>query len=164
MPALSTGAVAPEVTLSQLDGGKFSLEQARKKGPVVLAFFKVSCPVCQFTFPYLERMYQHFRTRPVTIVGVSQDSARDTEAFCREYGITFPIAMDDTRTYPASNAYGLTNVPTIFLISPEGSIDVTAVGWSRADMDRIAGELGRGRGGKFDVFHAGEQVPDFRAG
>jgi peroxiredoxin len=165
MPALKTSAIAPEITLPKLGGGQFSLEEARKNGPVVLAFFKVSCPVCQFAFPYLERLYQKLHNKPVNVVGISQDSARDTEAFCREYGVTFPVALDDMKKYPASNAYGLTNVPTIFLVASSGTIEVSSVGWSRADLDRITDELAHAaHAGRIGIFHTGEQVPDFRAG
>ncbi len=60
MPALEAGVQAPEIELQYLDGSKFSLKEARKKGPVVAAFFKVSCPVCQMAFPYLERVFRAY--------------------------------------------------------------------------------------------------------
>ena len=42
-----------------------------------------------------------------------------------------------TRSYPASNAYGLTNVPTIFWIAQDGEIEVSSVGWVKADFEEI---------------------------
>src|SRR3954447_16167189 len=124
MSALDTGKTAPEIKLPTLGGGNFLLSDARKRGPVALAFFKVSCPVCQMALPFYERLHQAYRGKNVQVIGVSQDSAADTAAFARQYGITFPIALDDTKRYPASNAYGLTNVPTLFLISPDGEIEI----------------------------------------
>ena len=47
MPALDTGVMAPDFTLPTIDGEQVSLKEALQKGPVLLAFFKVSCPVCQ---------------------------------------------------------------------------------------------------------------------
>ena len=95
MPALVAGARAPEITLPTVDGGKFSLQEALKRGPVVAAFFKVSCPVCQFAFPYVERIFKAYgKSGKFTFVGVSQDSAAETKAFAREYGLTFPILLD----------------------------------------------------------------------
>src|SRR5690242_4626512 len=119
MPALPSGAIAPEITLPTLDGGTFSLEQARKRGPVLVVFFKISCPVCQFAVPYVDRLFRAIGASGPMVVGISQDGKGDTEAFCREYGASFPIALDDTAKYPASNAYGLTNVPSFFLVSAE---------------------------------------------
>ena len=87
MPALTAGVQAPDIQLSVLDGTKFSLETALKKGPVVAAFFKVSCPVCQLAFPYIERIYKAYKgAGKFTLVGVSQDDASDTQAFNREFG------------------------------------------------------------------------------
>src|SRR3954469_10682310 len=129
MPALPSGVTAPDFALPTLQGGKFSLATALKEGQVVLAFFKISCPVCQMAFPYFERLHQAFHGKNVRIVGISQDSAADTAAFAKQFGITFPIALDDTKKFPASNAYGLTNVPTLFLVLPDGTISASAVVW-----------------------------------
>src|SRR5258708_29418861 len=118
MPELQAGVKAPEIKLPLLDGREFSLDHARQRGPMVVAFFKVSCPVCQFAFPYLERIYKAYsESRKVTVVGVSQDNAKDTTAFNREFGVGFPTLLDPAGKYPASNAYKLIYVPSIFLIS-----------------------------------------------
>ena len=165
MQALKAGTAAPEVVLPLVEGGQFLLRDALGRGPVVLAFFKVSCPVCQFAFPYIERIHRAQRDSGVTIVGVSQDDAKTTRAFLREYGITFPTALDDTRRYPVSNAYGLTNVPTFFYVAPSGSIELTSVGWSRQDMEELNRLVaGVARKPPAPVFRPGENVPDFKPG
>ena len=56
---------------------------------MLAAFFKVSCPVCQYAFPYLERIHKAHGDKKITIVGISQDNQRDTAAFLKEYGVTF---------------------------------------------------------------------------
>jgi peroxiredoxin len=165
MPALSAGRAAPEFTLEKMDGGKFNLREALSRGPVLAAFFKISCPVCQFALPYVERLYQAYRDKNVTIVGVSQNTKSDTANFMREYKLTFPVLLDDTTTYPASNAYGLTNVPTLFWIERDGEIGLSSVGWSRADMEQINRFIAEaGRLEEAVIFSPGENVPDFRAG
>src|ERR1035437_8950408 len=111
MAALSAGVLAPDFTLPTVQSGQVSLRQALAKGPVVLVFFKVSCPVCQYALPFFERVFQANRAANVTVLGISQDKARDTKDFLREYGVTFPVALDNPAKYTMSNAYGLTNVP-----------------------------------------------------
>jgi peroxiredoxin len=165
MPALTAGKVAPEFTLPALDGGSFSLRDALKRGPVVLAFFKISCPVCQFALPYVERLQQAFKDKNVTIIGVSQNDRKDTAMFVKEYGITFPVALDDVQKYPVSNAYGLTNVPTLFYVSQDGEIEQSIVGWSRSDMEELSGRLAEAtQASVAAIFKPGEDVPAFRAG
>ena len=103
----------------------------------MLAFFKVSCPTCQYALPFLERLHKAYGHNGVTLVGVSQNDAGDTAAFNKEFGITFPMLLDDTRSYPASNAYGLTNVPSIFWMAQDGEIEVSSVGWVKTDFEEI---------------------------
>ena len=47
------------------------------------------------------------------------------------------MLLDDTRSYPVSNAYGLTNVPTIFWIAQDGEIEISSVGWVRKEMEEF---------------------------
>lgn len=166
MPALEAGVQAPEIELQYLDGGKFSLKEARKKGPVVAVFFKVSCPICQFAFPYLERVFKAYeKSGKHTFVGVSQDNAADTKTYVREFGATFPMLLDPAGKYPASNAYGLTNVPTVFLISPEGEIDFATVSWSKADVEELNRRLAKVNGAApAQIFQPGEKIPEYRPG
>lgn len=165
MAALATGTSAPEFELKTLDGKRFSLAEALAAGPVVLAFFKVSCPVCQFAFPYLERLHRAYRQKGFTLVGVSQNDAKETAAFNKEFGVTFPVLLDELSRYPVSNAYGLTNVPTLFWIAPDGEIEVSSVGWLKADFEQINRKMAdAGKISAAPVFKPGESVPDFRAG
>jgi peroxiredoxin len=165
MAALTAGTSAPDFKLQTMDGSHFSLSDALRRGPVVAAFFKISCPVCQYAFPFLERIFKAHGGKDATIVGVSQNSKKDTAAFMKEYGVTFPVLLDDTNTYPVSNAYGLTNVPTIFWIGQDGEIEISSVGWERKEIEEINRKAATFTGAEANpVFRADEQVPDFRGG
>lgn len=165
MAALTTGTKAPEFELKTLDGKRFVLRDELAKGPVVLAFFKVSCPTCQYAFPFLERLYQAYGGDKVKLVGISQNDSKETTAFARQFGITFPILLDDTHTYPVSNAYGLTNVPTIFWIAQDGEIELSSVGWVKQDFEEISRRMAEaGKSAPVTMFKPGEEVRDFRAG
>jgi peroxiredoxin len=165
MPALAIGTKAPPFEVKTLDGKKFSLPEALTHGPVVLAFFKVSCPTCQYAFPFLERLHKAYGAKGVSLVGVSQNSAKDTAAFNKEFGVTFPVLLDDTDSYPVSNAYGLTNVPTVFWIAQDGEIEVSSVGWVKADFEQINSKMAEaGKSAPAVLFKPGEDVRDFRAG
>jgi len=164
MEALATGARAPAFTLKDGDGKSHTLAEALQQGPVLLAFFKVSCPVCQFAFPFVERLHQAVKDKTnVRVWGVSQDDARDTREFAREWGCSFPLLLDDAG-YPVSNAYGLTNVPTLFLVQPGGAIQVSSVGFSRKDLEAVAAEFGKLTGQRVAVFQPGDQAPDYKPG
>jgi len=166
MAALPAGTKAPEFSLPALgSGGDFSLHAALQEGPVLVAFFKVSCPVCQYTFPFLERIHQSQRDQRFTMVGISQNNQSETASFLKEYGVTFLTLLDDPKGYAVSNAYGLTNVPTLFLIGQDGQIEVSSVGWAKQDVEDINRKLAAVQQTAVPlIFKAGEDVRDFRAG
>jgi len=165
MAALAVGTKAPDFELKAMDGQRFSLQIALGSGPVVLAFFKVSCPTCQYAFPFLERLHKAYGQKGVKLLGVSQNNAKDTAAFAKEFGVTFPILLDDTEKYPVSNAYGLTNVPTVFWIAKDGEIEISSVGWVKADFAEVNRKMAEAHEvSPASVFRPGEDVRDFRAG
>lgn len=166
MTHIVAGNTAPNFSLKSLEGKEFSLSAALEKGPVVLAFFKIGCPVCQFTFPFIERLYQRHKNSNVTIVGISQNGAEKTTAFNKEYGVTFPVILDpEEERYIVSNAYGLTMVPTILLVDTDGSVLVSSMGFVKADIENIANQLAdRDRIAKAPLFQPSDSVPANRPG
>ena len=144
LTTINTGNHAPDFSLKSLDGKNYSLKSLLQNGAVVATFFKVSCPTCQFTFPFLQRLYERYRGDGVTFVAISQDDARDTNKFNKQYGVTFPTLLDGPG-YPISNAYGITTVPTIFLIEPDGTVKISCTGFSKGDLEQIAKELAERR-------------------
>jgi peroxiredoxin len=169
MAALPAGTKAPDFSLptvsSGKDGGEFSLQAALKQGPVLAAFFKVSCPTCQYTFPYLERLHRAYGDKKITIVGISQNDQRDTAAFLKEYGVTIRTLLDNPNGYAVSNAYGLTNVPSLFLIGQDGQIEISSVGWVKQEIEDINRKLATAQQITLPaIFQPGEEVRDFRAG
>ena len=156
--------MAPGFSLKSLDNKEYPLNTVLERSPVVAAFFKVSCPVCQFTFPFLERLHKRYGGDGVTFLGISQDDLRATQNFAKEYGVTFPLLLDENG-YPVSNAYGLTNVPTIFLIDPDGSVKVSCMGFDKKDLEKIAANLAeRKKISLAPLFRSDEVVPANKPG
>jgi peroxiredoxin len=164
MPALPAGKTAPDFRLKYRDNKEFSLADALTRGPVLLAFFKISCPTCQYAFPFYERLFRTYKNKNVAMVGISQNNPEDTAAFAREFGITFPILFDDI-PYPVSSAYGLTTVPTLFWINPDGRIELSSAGWSKSEFETINRWMADAAVmASVSLFQPGEDVRDFRAG
>src|SRR5258708_1318425 len=153
---LATGSRAPEFRLPLLDGGDISLHELVTRGPVLLAFFKITCPVCQMTFPFLERL--HAAGMPA-IYGISQNHPGDTREFKREFGVTFPILLDtEDSGFPVSNDYGIASVPTLFLIEPAGTVSFVSEGFSKKDIEWL------GSRGGVSIFRQNDNVPAWKAG
>ena len=166
MGALEAESRAGDFLLPGLDDKKYSLAESLKEGPVLAAFFKSSCPVCQLTFPFLERFYHHFRDTKARIWAVCQDEPEEARAFAAEYGLSMPMLLEDVEGhYPVSNAYGLTHVPTLFLIGQAGDILQTSVGFVRKDLLQIGRKLEMLTGRKgFLLFLEDDDAPEWQSG
>jgi peroxiredoxin len=165
MAALPVDNLAPDFTLPTMTGSQFHLREALARGPVLAVFFKISCPVCQYALPFVERIFNAYGSRNITIIGISQNDQKATAAFMREYGITFPVLLDERNKYPVSNAYGITNVPTMFWIGTDGNIEISGVGWSRGDVEEMNRKASNNSGeAATRIFRPDEEIADFRAG
>jgi peroxiredoxin len=166
MTHIVAGNMAPDFSLKALDGKEYLLRERWQQGPVVAAFFKISCPVCQFTFPFLERLYKRYGGDGGAFLGISQDDAKATKEFAKEFGVTFPMLLDlKEKNYPASNTYGLTNVPTIFLIETDGTVKISCMGFDKKDLESIAAALAERKKIAPDaLFRPDESVPAHKPG
>ena len=164
MAALEAGSRAPEFILAGTDGQTFSLTHPGD-APALLIFFKNSCPTCILAFPFLQRLYERVREAPLRFWGISQDGMEETRAFGSRHGVTFPL-LPDGEGYPVSNACHLTNVPSLFLVEPDGRISRAAVGFSKAGMESLAAEFGRRfrMPGIAPLFTAADEVPAVKPG
>ncbi len=166
MTHIVEGMKVPGFSLKALDGKEFVLNALLEPGPVVAAFFKISCPVCQFTFPFLERLYKRYGGEGITFVGISQDDAKATKEFAQEFGVTFPMLLDEKqKNYPASNAYRLESVPTFFLIEQDGTAKISCMGFDKKGLEGIASALAERRKiAPRALFLPSESVPAHKPG
>src|SRR5258708_6035354 len=98
----------------------WSLAESLRRGPVLLAFFKTSCPTCQLTFPFLQRLSdgaQSHRTNAAEaacpspqLIAVSQDDGTGTAQFHKRFGLSMRTVVDRSPAYPVSNAFGISHV------------------------------------------------------
>ena len=153
---VAVGANAPAFRLTGLDGSQRRLEDILANGPALLAFFKISCPVCQLSAPYLQRLAAN---NAIQVIGISQDDASATRGFLQRFGATFPTLLDlSSEDYPASNAYGITSVPSLFLLERDGTIARAFNGFSKRDFEEIGERAG------ITPFGPEDYVPEWKAG
>jgi peroxiredoxin len=153
---LDPGSRVPDFRLPRLEGGTTALQEMLANGPAVIAFFKTTCPVCQLTFPFLERIHQGGR---LPVYAISQDDAEDTREFNRQFGLTLPTLLDTGRSgYPVSDAFGISSVPTTFVVERDGGISRVIEGWSRREIEWLGGLAG------VAAIRRGDNVPEWKPG
>ncbi|HTB12694.1 MAG TPA: redoxin domain-containing protein [Bryobacteraceae bacterium] len=152
---LSVNSKAPQFTLNDLDGVSHSLAAILQRGPVLLILYKISCPVCQLTLPFLNRI----ANGGLQIVAISQDDAASTRRFQSKFGVNLPTLLDrEEESYPVSNAFGITHVPSLFLVESDGTISFVSEGFIKKDLESLAERAG------LPVFRQEETVPAWKAG
>jgi len=117
---------APEFKVKDLDGKDLSL--AAYKGKVVLLNFWASwCGPCRAEIPGLIELQNKYKDQ-LQIIGmdVDDDSESDVRDVMKSESINYPVAMT---TGQIRMAYGgVTALPTVFVISPEGRVVQKHVG------------------------------------
>ena len=146
---ISSGVAAPPVAGVDLDG------------PRAIWFFKVACPTCQMAAGPMSVLADAF---PGRVIGVGQDGPDELVAFAGTYGMTMP-AVSDVAPYPASVAYGVEHVPTLFVVDAGGVVADVVESWDRDGLNRAAGALAAMlEQPAVTVSSAGDGLPDFRPG
>jgi peroxiredoxin len=153
MGMLEVGSEAPDFQL-----GGWTLSAALKNGPVLLAFFKISCPTCQLTFPFLRRLADNAAPGAPQLIAISQDDAKGTAQFQQRFGPSEAALLDPGPAYLVSNAYRIRNVPTLYLIEPAGLISMAVAGFSKSHLGALGERFGT------LPFREGEHVPSMRPG
>jgi peroxiredoxin len=153
---LTTGASVIGFELPDVHGKITSLDEILSRGFVVLAFFKKSCPVCQLTLPFLERLHLESKTQ---VCGISQDDPAPTMNFAQTFHLTFPMLIDSrTEGYKVSNVFGITTVPSLFLVEKDHTISWSSESFSKKDLEALGHKL------TFSIFRIGDRVPEFKPG
>ncbi|MEJ5370036.1 MAG: TlpA disulfide reductase family protein [Bryobacteraceae bacterium] len=152
---IQAGQQAPGFSLERLDGGHATLAQLLESGPLALVFFKASCPTCQLALPFLDRLCGS----ALRVFAVSQDEAARTREFLRLFPLQMPVLLDSAAAgYPASNAYGIRYVPSLFVIEPDGVVSAVCEAFDRRAYESLAARAGR------PMFSPGESVPLYKPG
>ncbi len=166
---LALGSPAPDFDLKLVAGGRVDRGALLDGGrSALLVFFKTECPTCRLAFPFLQRIWARLReaSADAGFLAVGQNRADEVRGFLEAHGADFPAATED-EPYRASNAYGVQNVPSIFLLDGSGVVRKCVVGFSRADFDALCAGLleSADAGSPASIFSAADAtVPVFQPG
>jgi len=125
---LRVGSLAPDFTLSMLNGRRVSLSDYRGK-VVMLNFWYATCPGCSQEMADMQRFYvaQQAKGKHFVILGVNiLDDEQTTVQFVQQHGLTFPIVLDQKQQVLA--LYNVNDTPTSYFIDGKGIIRAIVVG------------------------------------
>jgi len=118
---------APDFTLTTLSGTSLSLADLRGK-VVLLNFWATWCVPCRKEMPAIEALYQRYKDQGLEVLAISQDklSTAVVEAFVKEMGVTYRVALDPT--WATARTYAVRAVPATFLIDRAGNVVLRELG------------------------------------
>lgn len=129
------GAPAPDFTVEVIDGGSFTLSEARGR-PVVLNFWASWCIPCRTEIPAISAFAES--NPDVEVIGVAvQDVESESRAFAEEIDATYPLALG---TEEVEEAYPILGLPATYIIDENGT--VTQVHNGIVDEEILAELLG----------------------
>ena len=123
------GKLAPDFTLSTLDGAEVSLSQFVGQ-PVLINFWASWCLPCREEMPKLVQSFETHKAEGFMLLGVNltySDSVPDAQAFASEFKITFPVLLDKDGAV-AEKMYQIPGIPTSVFVSRDGTIERIQVG------------------------------------
>ncbi|QYK40307.1 MAG: peroxiredoxin [Paracoccaceae bacterium] len=148
MPSIAQGDTAPDFTLPR-DGGTDITLSALRPGKVVLYFYpKDDTPGCTTEALDFTSRLADFSAADTTVIGVSKDSIKAHDKFCKKHGLRIILASDehghtceDYGVWVEKSMYGKTYMGverSTFLIDGEGKV---ARVWSKVGVKGHADEV-----------------------
>ena len=133
--------LAPDFTLLSIDGKTVTLSRLRGK-VILLDFWATWCAPCRLAIPHLNDLHNAYRERGLEIIGVSLDkgSPERVRRFTVNMGIQYTIIMANDEVV---KNYGISPIPTTYLIDRDGHISNKWVGFSQNLMIKISTETER---------------------
>ena len=129
LSSLREGAEAPDFELTTLDGETVKLSDYRGK-KVIVNFWATWCPPCKAEMPHMQNFYEEYKDNDIEILAVNltnMDKGHDAiDAFVKEYGLTFPIPLDEEGD--AGTTYQAYTIPTSYILDEKGVITKKIVG------------------------------------
>jgi len=124
--AVEIGKEAPDFSLSDIRGKQVSLSEFKGK-VIILDFFASWCSPCRQEVPDFVELQKTYGDEGLAIIGVALVSTGDAKNFAEEFGINYPVLVDDAK---ASSLYGpIRSIPTTFIIDKEGKIVKMYIGF-----------------------------------
>jgi cytochrome c biogenesis protein CcmG/thiol:disulfide interchange protein DsbE len=126
--APQAGFAAPDFTLKTPAGEEYTLSEL-KGSAVLVNLWATWCPPCRAEMPAIEKMYQEYKDQGLVVLAINmtyQDDPANVAPFIQEYGLTFPVLLEETSDVGA--AYQLRSLPSTYFINRAGIIQEVVIG------------------------------------
>lgn len=145
---LSPGTEAPSFTLPREDGTSVTLSDLRGQKVVLYFYPKDNTPGCTTEALDFTALKDEFAATGATVMGISKDSVKKHENFCKKHALGIPLLSDEAGTtcedygvWGEKKMYGKTFMGitrTTYLIDEEGKVSKA---WPKVKVKGHAAEV-----------------------
>ena len=130
-----------DFSLNDLEGKPVRLSSLKGK-VVVMDFWATWCGPCRQSFPLLQKVYDRYRKNPaVVILAIDcwerQPDVATTLATVKQFQLTnkytWQVLLDNEGD--VATKYGVTGIPTKFVVDRNGTVAFKSIGFSGPDME-----------------------------
>lgn len=123
---------APDFTVTDLNGERFTLSDYRGKKVVLIDFMSTTCASCKEEMKYLKEIYEMYgnRIELISIDVQKSDTEEDLRDFMKEHNANWRAALD---TDNCIGKYSITEIVRTVIVDKEGRITYSHVGISDTD-------------------------------
>jgi len=130
---------APDFELKDLDGKKITLDQYLGKNIVIMEFWATWCGPCRMTMAAVHNVREKYRDKGVEVLSIDQgEDSTKVKNYVESKGLKLHVLLDID--VEVSRAYGVSGIPTLFVIGKDGVVKARVVGY-RPDLEQALGQF-----------------------
>ena len=125
-----------------LENKNIVLTEIIKNGPVLVNFWALWCKPCRAEMRHLENLFEKYKDKGFTIIGVNQDTPRSlakVKSFVSTHGVNFPIALDPNQEI--FQQFNGQSIPLSVLYNNQGEVVYKHVGYLPGDEIELEEEI-----------------------
>ncbi|MEW6194929.1 MAG: TlpA disulfide reductase family protein [Bacteroidota bacterium] len=140
--SISTAQSVSELKIETLNNKKINVKEHYQKGVLLINFWASWCQPCKSELPHLNRIYEKYKNKGFSIIGINQDSPKSVakvRSFVASQNIKFPIAIDPN--FEIFNKFNGQVLPYNLLIDSNGEIVYRHTGYVPGDEKKLEEEI-----------------------
>ena len=130
---------APDFALKDLGGKTITLEQFIGEKIVIMEFWATWCGPCRMTMAAVHNVREKYRDKGVVVLSIDQgEDTQKVKTYVESKGLKLHVLLDSDSE--VSRMYGVSGIPTLFVIDKEGVVKARVVGY-RPDLEPALSEF-----------------------
>lgn len=127
LPLLSSDDIAPNYTLTSLEGPQFNSQVFNGK-PTIVFFWAPWCSVCKVSMPNLQSFYEeNGNDINVVSIALSYTSKQEVVDIVEKQSLTFTTLLGNEKT---ATDYKIKGFPTYYILDAKGKVHAKSMGYS----------------------------------